>query len=413
MSQDELIYDWNALPGSHDYAATRVELDDETLRDGLQNPSVKDPPIEKKIELLHLMVDLGIHAVDIGLPGAGPRAYEACLALAREIVDGGLPIEANAAARTVRADIEPVARVQQATGLDIEVATFIGSSPIRQYAENWDVDRILASSRDAIEFAIGEGLEVMYVTEDTTRSRPRTLARLFSAAVEAGARRICLADTVGHSTPHGVRRLVRFAKDIVAGTGESVKIDWHGHRDRGFGLANALAAIEEGVDRVHATALGIGERIGNVEMDLLLVNLHLLGTHDHPIDRLSDYCRLTAEMCGVEVPHNYPVIGDDAFRTGTGVHAAAIIKAMQKGDGWLEDRVYSGVPASIVGRKQIIEISPVSGLSNVRFWLSQHGYDAGDDTLCEAVFRLAKKCDRTLSQAEIEAEIAGVEAARA
>ncbi|MCZ0933771.1 MAG: LeuA family protein [Gemmatimonadetes bacterium] len=413
MSQDELIYDWNALPGSHDYAATRVELDDETLRDGLQNPSVKDPPIEKKIELLHLMVDLGIHAVDIGLPGAGPRAYEACLALAREITGDRLPIEANAAARTVRADIEPVARVQQATGLNIEVATFIGSSPIRQYAENWDVDQILASSRDAIEFAIGEGLDVMYVTEDTTRSRPRTLARLFSAAVEAGARRICLADTVGHSTPHGVRRLVRFAKDIVAGTGESVKIDWHGHRDRGFGLANALAAIEEGVDRVHATALGIGERIGNVEMDLLLVNLYLLGTHDHPIDRLSDYCRLTAEMCGVDVPHNYPVIGDDAFRTGTGVHAAAIIKAMQKGDGWLEDRVYSGVPASIVGRKQTIEISPVSGLSNVRFWLSRHGYDARDETLCEAVFRLAKKCDHTLSQEEIEAEIAGVEAARA
>ena len=413
MSQDELIYDWNALPGSHDYEATRVELDDETLRDGLQNPSVKDPPIEKKIELLHLMVDLGIHAVDIGLPGAGPRAYESCLALAREITECALPIGANAAARTVRADIEPVARVQQATGLNIEVATFIGSSPIRQYAENWDVDQILSSTRDAIGFAIGEGLDVMYVTEDTTRSRPRTLARLFSAAVEAGARRICLADTVGHSTPHGVRRLVRFAKDIVAGTGESVKIDWHGHRDRGFGLANALAAIEEGVDRVHATALGIGERIGNVEMDLLLVNLHLLGTHNHPIDRLSDYCRLTAEMCGVEVPHNYPVIGDDAFRTGTGVHAAAIIKAMQKGDGWLEDRVYSGVPASIVGRKQTIEISPVSGLSNVRFWLSQHGYDAGDETLCEAVFGLAKKCDHTLSQEEIEAEITRVAAARA
>lgn len=413
MSQDELIYDWNALPGSHDYAASGVELNDETLRDGLQNPSVKDPPIEKKIELLHLMVALGIHSADIGLPGAGSRAYEACLALAREISEGGLPITATAAARTVRADIEPVARIQQATGLGMEVATFIGSSPIRQYAEDWDVDRILHSTRDAIGFAIGEGLDVMYVTEDTTRSRPRTLARLFSAAVEAGARRICLADTVGHATPHGVRRLVRFAKDIVAGTGESVKIDWHGHRDRGFGLANALAAIEEGVDRVHATALGIGERIGNVEMDLLLVNLRLLGTHDHPIDRLSEYCRVTAEMCGVEVPHNYPVIGDDAFRTGTGVHAAAIIKAMQKGDGWLEDRVYSGVPASIVGRKQIIEISPVSGLSNVRFWLSQHGYDADDEGLCDALFGLAKECDHTLSEEEIEAEIARVEAARA
>ncbi|WP_420633688.1 LeuA family protein [Candidatus Palauibacter sp.] len=413
MKPEELIYDWNQLPGSHDYAAVKVELDDETLRDGLQNPSVTDPPIDKKIELLHVMVDLGIHSADIGLPGAGPRAYDAVLALAREIVDHDLPIAANAAARTVRADIEPIARIQQATGLPLEVGAFIGSSPIRQYAEDWDVDRILAATRDAIGFAVGEGLDVMYVTEDTTRSRPKTLVRLFSAAVEAGAKRICLADTVGHATPHGVRRLVRFAKDFVAGTEEPVKIDWHGHRDRGFGLANALAAIEEGVDRVHGTALGIGERIGNVEMDLLLVNLHLLGAHNHPIDRLPEYCRVTAEMCGIEVPYNYPVIGDDAFRTGTGVHAAAIIKAMQKGDGWLEDCVYSGVPASIVGRRQVIEISPVSGLSNVRFWLSQHGYDPDDEALCEAVFALAKRCDHTLSRMEIEREIARLQAVRA
>lgn len=413
LNREDLIYDWNGLPGSHDYAGTRVQLNDETLRDGLQNPSVTDPPIEKKIELLHLMVELGIHALDIGLPGAGPRAYEACVALARSIREHGLPIEANAAARTVRADIEPVVRIQEAVGLPLELATFIGSSPIRQYAEDWDVEHIEDATRDAIEFAVGEGLEVMYVTEDTTRSRPRTLARLFAAAVEAGARRICLADTVGHATPHGVRRLVRFAKDIAAGTGEDVKIDWHGHRDRGLGLANALAAIEEGVDRVHATALGIGERIGNVEMDLLLVNLRLLGTHEHSIDRLADYCRVTADMCGVEIPHDYPVIGDDAFRTGTGVHAAAIIKAMRKGDRWLEDCVYSGVPASLVGRSQTIEISPVSGLSNVRHWLSHHGYDAGDEDLCAALFGLAKTCDRTLTRVEIESEIARVRTERA
>ncbi len=405
MNPEDLIYDWNRLPGCHDYSTVSVELNDETLRDGLQNPSVTDPPTHKKIELLHIMVDLGIHSAAIGLPGAGPRAYEAVLALAREIVESDLPISPNAAARTVRADIEPIARIQQETGLHIEVGTFIGSSPIRQYAEGWDVERIMRSTRDAIRFAVDEGLDVMYVTEDTTRSRPDTLASLFTAAIEAGAHRICLADTVGHSTPHGVRELVRFTKELLAETGETIKIDWHGHRDRGFGLANALAAIEEGVDRVHGTALGIGERIGNVEMDLLLVNLHLLGAHDHPIDRLPDYCRVTADMCGIDVPHNYPVIGDDAFRTGTGVHAAAIIKAMQKGDGWLEDCVYSGVPASIVGRTQTIEISPVSGLSNVRYWLSQHGYDHEDGALCEAVFGLAKTCDHVLSREEIEAEI--------
>jgi 2-isopropylmalate synthase len=412
VNRDELIYDWNRLSGAPDYGSRTVEMDDETLRDGLQNPSVTDPPVEQKLELLHIMVELGIHAADIGLPGAGPRAYEAVLALAREIADGDLPISANCAARTVQADIEPIARVSQATGLRMEVGAFIGSSPIRQYAEGWDLDRILDSTRDAIGFAVGEGIDVMYVTEDTTRSRPEALRALYTAAIEAGAARICLADTVGHATPDGVRQLVRFAKEIVADTGAPVKIDWHGHRDRGLGLANALVAIEEGVDRVHATALGIGERVGNTEMDLLLVNCKLLGLHDRDLTRLPDYCRLAAEMCGLEVPHNYPVMGADAFRTGTGVHAAAIIKAMQKGDPWLEDCVYSGVPASVVGCRQRIEISPVSGLSNVKYWLGEHGYDSEDEELCQAVFGLAKTCDHTLTRTEIETEIARVHGMR-
>ncbi len=406
MEPSELIHDWNRTPGSYDYASVRVELDDETLRDGLQNPSVKDPPVEAKRRLLHLMVELGIHAADIGLPGAGPRAYEAVLALAREIAEQDLPISANCAARTVRADIEPIADVAQRTGLRLEVGAFIGSSPIRRYAEGWEPDMILRATEEAVSFAVGEGLDVMYVTEDTTRSRPATLRRLYTAAIEAGARRICLADTVGHATPHGTRRLVRFAKELVAETGEDVKVDWHGHRDRGFGLANALAAIEEGVDRVHGTALGIGERVGNTEMDLLLVNLKLLGMHDRDLSSLPEYCRLTAEMCGIEVPHSYPVVGEDAFRTGTGVHAAAIIKAMRKGDRWLEDRVYSGVPASQFGLRQRVEVSPVSGLSNVKHWLSEHGYDPEDEELCRCVFELAKRSDHTLAREEIEAEIA-------
>lgn len=401
----DLIHDWNRLPGSFIYGDLTVELDDETLRDGLQNPSVVDPPIDRKIELLHLMVDLGIHSADIGLPGAGPRARESCLALATEIVDNDLPISANCAARTVAADIEPIARLSQRTGLRLEVGAFIGSSPIRKYAEGWDDEKLLRSTKEAVRFAVSEGLDVMYVTEDTTRSRPETLRSLYTAAIEAGARRICLADTVGHATPFGVRQLVRFAKELVATSGEDVKIDWHGHRDRGLGMPNALAAIEEGVDRVHGTALGIGERVGNTEMDLLLVNLRLLGMHDHDLVSLPKYCRLAAEMCGLEIPHAYPVVGRDAFRTGTGVHASAIIKAIEMGDDWLVDWVYSGVPASMVGCEQTIEVSPVSGMSNVRFWLSSHGYDASDENLARAVFDLAKRSDHTLTADEIRAEI--------
>ena len=402
---NDLIHDWNRLPGSFAYGGLTVELDDETLRDGLQNPSVVDPPIGRKIELLHLMVNLGIHSADIGLPGAGPRARESCLALAREIADNDLPIAANCAARTMVADIEPIARLSQRTGLRLEVGAFVGSSPIRKYAESWDDDKLLRVTTESVRYAVGEGLDVMYVTEDTTRSRPETLESLYTAAIEAGARRICLADTVGHATPFGVRQLVRFAKHLVAASGEDVKIDWHGHRDRGLGMPNALAAIEEGVDRVHGTALGIGERVGNTEMDLLLVNLRLLGMHDHDLTSLPAYCRLAAEMCGLEIPHAYPVVGRDAFRTGTGVHASAIIKAIEMGDEWLVDSVYSGVPASMVGCEQTIEVSPVSGMSNVRFWLGSHGYDASDDNLARAVFDLAKRSDHTLTADEIRAVI--------
>ncbi|HEU0053259.1 MAG TPA: LeuA family protein, partial [Longimicrobium sp.] len=377
MQESELIHDWNTLDGSFDYSTRRgVQLNDETLRDGLQSPSVTDPCIEDKIRLLHLMSELGIAAADIGLPGAGPRAVADVEALARAIVEGRLPIEPNCAARTVRADIHPIVDVSQRVGIAIEAATFIGSSPIRQYAEDWTLDRMLRATEDAVTFAVSNGLPVMYVTEDTTRAAPDVLRKLYTAAIECGARRICLADTVGHATPHGVRRLVRFVfEEIVKPSGEDVKVDWHGHRDRGLAVPNCLAAIEEGAHRIHGTALGVGERCGNAEMDLLLVNLKLLGLHDWDLSRLNEYVEVASRACRVPVPYNWPVFGDDAFRTGTGVHAAAIVKAEQKGDAWLADRIYSGVPAGWFGLRQRIEISHMSGISNVRHWLKAHGYD--------------------------------------
>ena len=403
MQQKDLIHDWNIVGDAFDYASLRpVELDDETLRDGLQSPSVQDPSIDDKVQILHLMDALGIHTADIGLPGAGPRAVADVRALAREIADQRLSIGANCAARTLRADIEPIARISQETGISIEACTFIGSSPIRQYAEGWTMDRMLRVTEDAVRFGVEEGLPVMYVTEDTTRAAPETLKRLYGTAIGAGARRLCIADTVGHATPNGIRQLIRFVREeIVAPSGEDVKLDFHGHRDRGLGVPNTLAAIEEGVDRVHGSALGIGERVGNTEMDLLLVNLKLLGLHDYDLSRLDEYCQAVARATGVPIPDNYPVIGEDAFRTGTGVHAAAIIKAKEKGDDWLADLVYSGVPAAEFGRRQKIEISHMSGMSNVRFWLEEHGYDADDEALCGRVFEYAKSKGHTLTETEI------------
>ena len=399
MNEQDLIHDWNRVGAAFDWTHARVDLNDETLRDGLQSPSVKDPSLEVKRKLLHLMADLGIVAADIGLPGAGPRVVEQVRALAREIRDSKLPIFPNCAARTVIADIEPVVRISQEIGIPIEAATFIGSSPIRQYTEDWTIERMLKSTEEAVSFAVQQGLPVMYVTEDTTRAKPETLKQLYGTAIDCGAKRICLADTVGHATPDGVKALVDFVKrEIVRDKG--VKIDWHGHRDRGMGVINCLAAIEAGVDRVHATALGVGERVGNAEMDLLIVNLKLLGAHPGNLSKLPEYCRTVAEAVGMPIPLNYPVMGSDAFRTGTGVHAAAIIKAKKKGHDWLADRVYSSIPAAELGLEQVIEISPVSGLSNVKFWLQHHGYDPDDDAACQALFDAAKRSDHTLTAEE-------------
>ena len=406
MREADLIHDWNGVGGAFDWAGARVDLNDETLRDGLQSPSAIDPPLEVKKRFLHLMADLGIVAADLGLPGAGPRVVETVRALAREIVVQRLPIAPNCAARTVVRDVEPIAAISQEVGIAIEAATFIGSSPIRQYAEDWTLDRMLAASEEAVTFAVREGLPVMFVTEDTTRARPETLKALYSHAIGWGARRLCLADTVGHATPDGVRALVRFVKDeIIAPSGESVALDWHGHRDRGLGLINCLAAIEAGVDRVHATALGVGERVGNAEMDLLIVTLHLLGTHRHPVGGLCAYCELAAATIGVPLPVNYPVMGLDAFRTGTGVHAAAIVKARRKGDDWLADRVYSSVPAATFGARQIIEITPMSGLSNVVCWLAEHGY-GDDEVAADRLFQAAKTADRALTDDECHGMLA-------
>ena len=399
MDERELIYDWNRTAGALDWSGVAVDLNDETLRDGLQSPSVRDPSLEVKRRLLHLMADLGIAAADLGLPGAGPKVVEQVRALAREIQDQKLAIAPNCAARTVVADVEPIVRIADEVGIRIEAATFIGSSPIRQYAEDWTLERILASTEEAVSYAVRHGLPVMYVTEDTTRARPETLQALYRTAIDCGAGRICLADTVGHATPDGVRALVKFVKQEIV-KGKDVKVDWHGHRDRGMGLINCLAAIEAGVDRVHATALGVGERVGNAEMDLLLVNLNLLGAHRRDLSKLPEYCRLVADAVGLPIPANYPVLGADAFRTGTGVHAAAIIKAKKKGDAWLADRVYSSVPAEEFGLAQRIEISPVSGLSNVKYWLATHGYDADDAAACTALFDAAKRADRVLTDDE-------------
>ena len=382
-------------------------IDDETLRDGLQSPSVSDPSLETKVTALHLMDSLGIETADVGLPGASPRQREAVTALCREIDQARMRIRPNCAARTMMVDIQPIAEIAQTTGVAIEACLFIGSSPIRQYAEEWSLEDVLRHTREAIRFAVKEGLEVMYVTEDTVRSSPSHLKTLFTEAIEAGAKRLCLCDTCGAATPDGVFNLVSWVKSLVSDLGANVGIDWHGHRDRGLDLGNSLTAIEAGASRIHGTALGIGERVGNTPIEQLLVNLRLLGMRNDDLSQLPEFVRLVAESTGVPVPVNTPIVGRDAFRTATGVHAAAVIKAHKKGDDWLADRVYSGVPATWLGRKQVIEIGPMSGNSNVAHYLNTHGLPSTAEVV-QAVLQAAKHSSQVLTLREVGDIVRGV-----
>lgn len=396
-----LIYDWNRTDTP---PPPTILLNDETLRDGLQSPSVRSPAIDEKIRILHLIDRLGMDTADIGLPGAGPHVVRDVERLAREIGDNRLRVRANCAARTLVADIAPIVEISQRAGIPIECCAFIGSSPLRQYAEGWSLDQLLKLTEDAIGFAVREGLPVMYVTEDTTRADPETLRALYSAAIRAGAARVCLADTVGHATPHGAAALVRFITTVVEECGGGIGIDWHGHRDRDLAIANTLAALDAGATRLHGAAIGIGERVGNTPMDLLLLNLVLMGYLERDLSALCEYCETVSAATGVPIPANYPVAGRDAFRTATGVHAAALIKAFRRKDRDLVDAVYSAVPASLVGREQQIDIGPMSGRSNVIFWLERRGLAATDD-LVDRIFARAKASATVLTDEEIRSEL--------
>ena len=403
MSEDQLIYDWNLAGNVPVPPGTQVLVNDETLRDGLQNPSIHDPSIEDKIEILHLMEVLAIDSVNIGLPGAGPRAAKDVEALAREIAERHMHIKPNCAARTVEADIRPIIEISQRAGIPIEAATFLGSSPIRRLVEDWSVDHLERTTEKAVNFAVSHGLPSMYVTEDTIRTDPETVKRLYSTAIRSGARAIVLCDTVGHATPEGTYNLVKFVIDnVVKPSGEDIRVDWHGHRDRGLAIANSLAAIAAGARQIHGVALSLGERVGNTPMELLLVNLRLLGLRNNDLSYLRAYCEKIAKATHTTIPPNYPVFGRDAFRTATGVHAAAIIKALRNHDRNLADAIYSGVPAHLVGLEQIVEIGPMSGKSNVIYWLARHGI-AETDELVSRIFEAAKQSSRVLTDDELRA----------
>jgi len=396
------VHDWNESDAPA-WRARRVELLDETLRDGLQSPSVNNPTLEQKLEGLRRMARLGVAAVNLGLPSVSPAVRHEVSQMLRLIRDERLPLLPVCAGRTLPSDVTPILELAEETGIAVEVSVFVGASPIRWRAEGWDLERVSQLTREAVGLGARAGLPVTFVTEDTTRTPPDTLRRLFELAIEHGATRLCLCDTVGTASTDGTRRLVAFARQLVAGASRPVQLDWHGHDDRGLGLANALAAIEAGVERVHATALGVGERVGNTPLELLIANLAFLAGAEPDAAPLREYSEHFASALGLTIPENHPLVGANAFRTATGVHAAAIVKALSKGEA-LADRVYSSVPVSRFANGHDIRIGYMSGTSNVLHWLKRHSIEPSE-VLVTRILERARSANRVLRDDEVLAVV--------
>jgi 2-isopropylmalate synthase len=399
VSPDSLLYDWNGDASS--WASRRVEILDETLRDGLQSPSVRNPGLEQKLEGLRRMARLGVSAVNLGIPTVSSAARQETREMLRVIREERLPLLPVCAGRTLASDVAPIVELSQSTGMSIEVSVFVGASPIRWQAEGWDLERVSRLTEEAVSLGARAGLPVTFVTEDTTRTPPETLRSLFALAIAQGATRLCLCDTVGAASPAGVRRLVGFAKELASP--HAVALDWHGHDDRGLGLVNALVAAEVGVGRVHATALGVGERVGNTPLELLVANLALLRGAEPDAALLRQYVEHFATALGTEVPENHPLVGANAFRTATGVHAAAIVKALGK-DEALADRVYSLVPVSRFASGHDIRIGYMSGTSNVVHWLRRHSIEPSE-ALVTRILDRARAANRVLRDDEVLAVV--------
>ncbi len=400
MTEEQLIYDWNRQSGAAPLTCS-PEVLDVTLLEAPHSPAARQPPLSERLRLLHQLDELGLDLVCLGDAGEG---WAETLPLVSEVAESRLKVRSAVLCRNHATELERVAEASEQLGHAIHVLLQCGYSPLQEWkGEAWAAARA-ERMQESVMFAVGLGLTVTLLCPDAPRAHPGWLVDTLGRALDSGAQRLALVDTTGCATPEGVARLVAFVTELCRRKGLPERIDWFGFNDRGLALANALTALESGASRVHASVLGLAERSGCVPLDLLLINLRLLGALDRPMEALASVCQRVAEGYQVEVLSNYPVLGKDAFRTGTGVHAAAIIKAERKGFSWLADLIYSGVPAALFGFEQLIEVGPMAGESNVLHWLARNHLEATPERV-QALLAAAKSADHVLSDEEIRAAL--------
>lgn len=406
MSQKEIFYTWNSVSPERlgDVKVDALKFDcvfDETLRDGIQAPTVRNPPLEAKKKIVDYMVRSGVRHADLGFPGANETALNECVQLVEHIKENSHELKPAFAGRTTTSDISAISRVAELTQMNIEAYGFVAISPIRRYVQGWDISEIQSSIKTSSKECREGGSEFVLVLEDAFRCPPETLKEIYDVALESCPSRICLCDTVGAALPEGTKALIQWTAGYLQDQNGGIPLEWHGHNDRGMAVANSLAALDAGCSRVHGTILGVGERAGNAALDQLIVNLYSTTDLPENLKPLVDYADFAQEELAVNLPYNYPALGRDVFKTSAGVHAAAILKAHKSGNSILKDMVYSSVVASQLGREQEVLIDEVAGANNVEYWFLSQGRTDFTKEKSEAILREAKSRKGFLSDEEI------------
>ncbi|HIQ06115.1 MAG TPA: pyruvate carboxyltransferase [Anaerolineae bacterium] len=343
---------------------TQVRIHDITLRDGEQQAGIVFTR-DDKVRIAEALAEAGVHRIEAGMPAVSP-ADEAAI---KEIVKRDLGPQIFAFSRCMIDDVKRAVDCG-VSGVVMEIPS---SEHIIRYAYRWPLEKAIDLSIEATAFAHEQGLEVVFFPIDFTRADINWVLDLITCVADKGHMdALALVDTFGVTSPHAMQYFVRQVKARI-----HKRLEAHFHMDFGLGIANTIMALAEGVEVMHTTVLGIGERAGNVPMEETVMALLTMYGVDLGINygKLYELARLVQELSGQAVPSNKPVVGEGLFNVESGIIAS-----------WLRNCGYEHATElfpyrwAVVGQSQPeVVLGKGSGLDSVKMWLERIGVRASED----------------------------------
>lgn len=347
---------------------------DTTLREGEQTPNVSFT-VDEKIRFAQMIDDFGVEMIEAGHPSVSNQVYEAVKKIASE----NLNAEIVAHVRAVRSDID------RALTCDVDrIVIFLATSQVHLDDKlHFSQEKALDVIANEVEYAKDHGLKIRYTPEDSTRTGLDFLIQACNTAVEVGADRVSIADTVGISTPAKFGQLISYVHDHV-----DAKIDVHCHNDFGLALANALSAVDNGADCVHATVNGLGERVGIVDLASLASSYSILlqNKSHYKLEKLKEISEYVEQISGIYNSPNTPIIGETAFTHKSGVHTDGILK---------NPTTYEPFDPAILGRERSIAVDKYTGKLAVERKLADYGITGlSNQEILDIVYKIKDLGDR-------------------